>query len=531
MAISAVGGDRTRTAELMAATCLATDLGMGFPFEHGLHATLMAMRLADLVDVDRDTSSQIYYASLLMYSGCTVDAEVSAAIFGADMTPNIVPRQFGSATEALGGVIRALADQGTSVPRRVVQIASRLPEAGAHRKPHFAAMCEVAAMFAARFGLPTAIQGLFPLLTERWDGKGVLKRAKEVQIPLPIRIVHIARDAAFQRLIGGNEYAVSTVRERAGHSFDPEIARVFIDNSDSVLSAADVAESAWEPTLAAEPRPWLELEGDGIDRALAALGEFADLVSPFFTGHSNGVAALAVAAAGLCGLGGEEVASTRRAALVHDVGRVAVHPRVWQKIGPLSADEWEQVRLHAYHTERVFSRSPFLATLGTVASAHHERLDGTGYHRHATAPSLPPPARLLAAADAFQAMTEPRPHRDPLTPLTAGTLLGEQARLGRLDAEMVAAVLEAAGQPRPQIDRPAGLTEREAEVIGLLARGLQTKQVARALDISAKTADHHIQNAYRKIGVSTRAGATLFATEHGLVPWGELPMVKWAYHP
>ena len=208
-----------------------------------------------------------------------------------------------------------------------------------------------------------------------------------------------------------------------------------------------------------------------------------------------------------------------------------VHPRVWQKIGPLSADEWEQVRLHAYHTERVFSRSPFLATLGTVASAHHERLDGTGYHRHATAPSLPPPARLLAAADAFQAMTEPRPHRDPLTPLTAGTLLGEQARLGRLDAEMVAAVLEAAGQPRPQIDRPAGLTEREAEVIGLLARGLQTKQVAHALDISAKTADHHIQNAYRKIGVSTRAGATLFATEHGLVPWGELPMVKWAYHP
>ena len=272
-------------------------------------------------------------------------------------------------------------------------------------------MCEVAAMLAARFGLPPAIQGLFPLLTERWDGKGVLKRAKEVQIPLPIRIVHIARDAAFQRLIGGNEHAVSTVRERAGHSFDPEIARVFIDNSDSVLSAADVAESAWEPTLAAEPRPWLELEGDGIDRALAALGEFADLMSPFFTGHSNGVAALAVAAAGLCGLDGEEVASTRRAALVHDVGRVAVHPRVWQKIGPLSADEWEQVRLHAYHTERVFSRSPFLATLGTVASAHHERLDGTGYHRHATAPSLPPPARLLAAADAFHAMTEPRPHR------------------------------------------------------------------------------------------------------------------------
>src|SRR5215207_1560086 len=168
----------------------------------------------------------------------------------------------------------------------------------------------------------------------------------------------------------------------------------------------------------------------------------------------------------------------RRAALVHDVGRVSVPVRIWQKAAPLTADEWERVRLHAYHSERVLCRSPFLASLARVVTAHHERLDGRGYHRGATAASLPPPARLLAAADAYHAMTEPRPHREALSPQRAAETLGDEARSGRLDADAVTAVLEAAGHPAPRLKRPAGLTEREAEVIGLIVRGSQTKQVA-----------------------------------------------------
>ena len=136
------------------------------------------------------------------------------------------------------------------------------------------------------------------------------------------------------------------------------------------------------------------------------------------------------------------------------------------------------------------------------------------------------PARLLAAADAYHAMTEPRPHREPHPPERAAQILAEEASAGRLDPDAVAAVLEAAGQRAPRLERPAGLTEREVEVVAMLARGLQTKQVARALGISAKTADRHIQNAYRKIGVSSRAAATLFAMEHGLVAWGELPIAR-----
>jgi HD-GYP domain-containing protein (c-di-GMP phosphodiesterase class II) len=182
--------------------------------------------------------------------------------------------------------------------------------------------------------------------------------------------------------------------------------------------------------------------------------------------------------------------------------------------------------LHAYHTERILRQSSFLAALAPIATTHHERLDGSGYHRGLTAASLTPSARLLAAADVYHAMTEARPHRGPFTSVQAAAALADEARSGRLDPDAVGAVLDAAGQQVPRLERPAGLTEREAEVIALLAHGLQTKQIARQLGISPKTADRHIQNAYGKIGVSTRAAAALFAMQHGLGTWGELPMAE-----
>jgi DNA-binding NarL/FixJ family response regulator len=123
-------------------------------------------------------------------------------------------------------------------------------------------------------------------------------------------------------------------------------------------------------------------------------------------------------------------------------------------------------------------------------------------------------------------MTEPRAHRGAMAPADAAEELAREARAGRVDVDAVTAIVGVAGQRAPRLERPAGLTEREAEVVAMLARGLQTKQVARALGISVKTADRHVQNSYRKIGVSSRAAATLFAMEHGLVAWGELPMAQ-----
>jgi HD-GYP domain-containing protein (c-di-GMP phosphodiesterase class II) len=518
-------GDTVRVAEVIGALCLATDLGMGFPFEHGLHATIATMRLGERLGVDRPTASQAFYASLLLYSGCTTDAAEAAEIFGGDLTTHVVPALWGSPREQVAGVLRALPDPGASAPARALQVGRRLPRAARQDRPHLVAICEVARMLSGRFGLPAGVQGLFDLMTERWDGRGRLRRARGDEIPMAMRIAHVGRDAAFQRLRGGVDAAAAIVASRGGKAFDPAVAAALAGSAAEVLEV-EPGRSAWDEALAWEPEPHLRLEGPAIDEALAAMGDFADLLAPHLTGHSSGVARLAAAAAPRAGMGAADAVALRRAALVHDLGRVAVDARTWQRAAPLTPDEWEGVRLHAYHTDRILSRSPFLAALAPVASAHHERLDGSGYHRGATAAALPPAARLLAAADAFHAMAEPRPHRSALPPAEAASLLGDEARAGRLDAGAVAAILEAAGQPRARVTRPAGLTGREAEVVGLLARGLQTKQIARALGISAKTADHHIQNAYGKMGVSTRAAATLFAMERGLTTPGELPMSR-----
>jgi len=502
-------------AEVVAALCLATDLGMGLPLEHGLEATSIAMRLTELLDVDSDVATQTFYASLLMYVGCTTDAEVSSRIFPGGLTEHLAPVEQGSAGERLIGVSRAVTSPGSSHTRRLFEQARGLPSAARFQKPHYAAVCEVAEMLAERLGLPSSISSLFSLLTERWDGRGVLRRSSGDEIPLPLRIARVARDAAFQRLIHDPEDVTAVIRARAGKAFDPEIAQRFAETSRELFSAMD--QPAWEGVLSAEPRPWQELSDDGIDQALAAMGNFADLVSPYLSGHSASVADLAVRAAEVCGFAPDDVTTVRRAGLVHDLGRVAVHPSVWANKGPLTADEWEQIRLHPYQTERILDQSAFLARIAAVACCHHERLNGSGYHRRLGASALPPAARLLSTVDGFVAMTEPRAHRARLEPEEAAKNLVAEADEERHDPEMVAAVLEAVGLLPPPIRRPAGLTDREAEVIGLVARGLQTKQVARTLDVSAKTVDNQLQSAYRKIGVSTRAAATLFAMEHGLV--------------
>ncbi len=520
----AASGDRVRTAEVVAALSLATDLGMGFPLEHSLRSTLVALRLADRLGADDATLVQTYYGSLLVHIGCTADAEVAAALFeeGAALT-HFIPVAFGSTLEVMAGVARGLAGSGGPAPLRAARGVARLPQAARGLRGHQAAMCEVGRMLTDRLGLPDSVSGMFGHLTERWDGRGQPEGLRGEQLPLALRIVHVATDAAIQRFAGGDEHAVRVVRRRAGHAFDPAVAGMFADHAGELL-AADDGGSVWDEALAREPAPHLMLTGERLDGALAAMGEFSDLLSPFLVGHAGGVADLATEAARRRGLTDGEVADVRRAASVHDLGRVAIAAHVWQKASALTPDEWERVRLHPYYTERVLTRSPFLSAVAATSVCHHERFDGTGYHRGLAAPNLSVPARLVAAADAYHAMTEPRPHRPALEAQEAADVLAAQARAGRLCPDAVAAVLEAAGQPVPPPVRPAGLTDREVEVVAMLARGRQTKQIARALGISPKTADRHVQNAYAKMGVSTRAAAALFAMRHGLTTWGEFPI-------
>jgi HD-GYP domain-containing protein (c-di-GMP phosphodiesterase class II) len=209
----------------------------------------------------------------------------------------------------------------------------------------------------------------------------------------------------------------------------------------------------------------------------------------------------------------------RRAGFVHDIGRVAISAAIWGKEGPLTNAEWERVRLHPYYTERVLAQSKALAPLGQLAALHHERLDGSGYHRGVPGSFQNASARVLAATDVFHAMLEPRPHRPAFSPEQATSNLELEVREGRLDRDAVNAVLAAAGQKPRRARRtwPEGLSEREVEVLRLIARGLANRQMADRLGISKVTVGHHVQHIYDKIGVSTRAGATLFAMQHDLL--------------
>jgi HD-GYP domain-containing protein (c-di-GMP phosphodiesterase class II) len=292
-----------------------------------------------------------------------------------------------------------------------------------------------------------------------------------------------------------------------------------IGDPDPLLSSLAV-EDPLSSVLGAEPPPRATVPIGALGSLCEAFADLADLKSRYTLGHSRGVAALASTAGGLAGLEREAIDRLRLAALLHDVGRTSVSTSIWERPGRLSAGETDQVRLHPYWSERVLVRAPALAGFGPLAGAHHERLDGTGYHRRAGGAGLSREARVLAAADVMHALLEPRPHRPGRDVDGARRLLEEEARAGRLDPGAVGAVVEAAGAAAPRRAWPAELTDREVDVLRLAARGLSNKEIASRLVVSARTVQHHLAHVYDKIGRRTRAGAALFAMEHGLVELG-----------
>jgi HD-GYP domain-containing protein (c-di-GMP phosphodiesterase class II) len=334
-------------------------------------------------------------------------------------------------------------------------------------------------------------------------------------ISLPSRLAAVAFAAVMFHHAGGREAAAAAVLRWSGRALDPSLAEAFLQRRDEYLELIEV-DDVWSAALAAEPSPHRLVPEGKIDEVAHGFADFVDLKSPYLQGHSTGVATLAEGAARACNLAEADAIALRRAALFHDLGRAGVSTRVWEKRGPLTTAEWEQVRLHAYHTERILSRSPSLAALGRLAGLHHERTDGSGYHRGAPASLQSKAARILAAADVYQALTEERPHRAARAAEAAARVLEAQPGL---DREAVAAVLEAAGQRqrRVQTPWPAGLSAREVEVLRLLARGHSERKIAETLFISTSTVHTHVTHIYEKAEVTTRASVALFAMQHGLL--------------
>jgi HD-GYP domain-containing protein (c-di-GMP phosphodiesterase class II) len=507
-----------RRAEIVAALSLATDLGSGHPVERALRACLLALHLGDTLGLGTEALIEAYYLALLRYAGCTADAH-RAQLFGDEIALGVQI----DAVELWRPVpmLRFLfqhAGEGQPPLRRARMLASGLATGVQRSEAAAIAHCEVSQHIAARLGLGPAIQHSLGQMFERWDGRGVPGQAKGEGLTQAARIAHLAIDAELFYRLGGAQAAVAMARERAGGQYDPSLVERFCREAPRLLKPLD-ADSVWSTAIEAEPGARVCLAEAQFDEALRTIADFADLRSAYTRGHSPAVAELAAAAARRCGLPEADVVAVRRAGLLHDVGMTGVSISICDKSGPLSESDWERLRLHPYYTERILARPRGLAQLGALAALHHERLDGSGYHRGLPAPLLPPAARILAAADVYQAMIETRAHRPAHIPESAADQLRREARAGRLDGDAVRAVLDAAGHrvPRARTGQIAGLSEREIEVLRLLARGRSNRQMARQLTISERTVDHHIRHIYAKIGVSTRAAATMFAMQHHLV--------------
>jgi DNA-binding CsgD family transcriptional regulator len=337
------------------------------------------------------------------------------------------------------------------------------------------------------------------------------------------RLAQLAEFVEVAYRVGGVEAAKELGRKRSGKQFDPTLADLVATEANMLLADLDSV-GTWGAVIDAEPALAVVLSAERFDAALLAIANFVDLKSPYTLGHACAVSELAAAAGIQAGLDEDGVRTLRRAGVVHDLGRLGVSNSIWDKRGPLGAGELERVRLHPYLTERILHQSEALAPLGAIAVQHCERLDGSGYPRGLAGSAISQPARVLGAADAYQAMREPRPHRPARPADEVATELRAEARAGRLDTEAVEAVLGAAGH---RVSRrhggPAGLTAREVEVLRLLARGFSNKQIAERLVISPKTVGNHVEHIYAKIDASTRARASLFAMQHGLLPEEEFP--------
>jgi len=507
-----------RLADLMAALSCATDLAMGQPVDHALSSCVLAVRLGERAGLSASERQDVYYQGLLRFIGCNADTHIMAAVVGdeIELRTAFAAIDGGNQIQVLQLALRFIrsANPGASTLDLLRAMAQGMLTLGGLETEIFPGHCEVAQRLGERLGFSAGFVHGLGQLYARWDGRGV-PAIKAQAISPAVRIVSFAQDMAIFHRLGGLEAAMATARKRRGGQYDPGFVDLFLAQAPDLLSGA-AANPRWDDVLALEPGAPRVLAGPQFDEACVVLADFADIKSPWTLTHSRRVSTLASRAAALAGC---DAALLGTAGLLHDIGRVGVSAGIWGKAGPLSESQWEKVRQHAYYTERILGRSPALSRIGQLASSAHERMHGEGYFRGTRGAAIDRPARVLAAADVFCALTEERPHRRAVTPAKAADQLLAEARAGGLDADAVHAVLEAAGATAPsrQSARPAGLSEREVQVLALLARGHSNKQIARSLGVSPKTIGNQVQSAYAKCGVRTRAGATLYCMEHDLL--------------
>lgn len=511
---------RLRFAELMACLAAASELAMGQDADHALHSCAVAMRVARAWGLAGSDLHHVYYQSLLRFVGCNADTGVMAAIAGdvLELRRAMAPVDAAAAPRVLATLVRRIraAHADDSAMAAALAVLQGLGRATEFAREIFPGHCEVAQRLGRRLGFDERFVSGLGQLYARWDGRGSPAVAGEAILPA-VRVVIVVQELLSHQRAQGYAQAAQVLRERSGSQLDPVLVDLVLARGPALLEDLP---SRWDALPALEPPPHDTLDGAALETALSVLADHADIQSSWLLGHTRRVADLAVDAARQLGLDAATQALLRCAALVHDIGRVGISTHVWERPGPLSHGERDRVRLHSTYTGQVLRRAAALQPLAELASAAHERPDGSGYGRGLRGEALSLPARVLAAADVVAALGEARPHRPAFDLVSIERIVGEEVAAGHLGREATAAVLAVLGArlrtPAAITPLPAGLSEREGEVLRELVTGRTNKEIARRLGISPKTVGHQVQAVYRKAGVHTRAGATLFAIENGL---------------
>jgi putative nucleotidyltransferase with HDIG domain len=418
-----------RLSDVLSALSYALDITEGQLEGHSVRSCLIGMRIGEALGLDAADRSALFYSLLLKDAGCSSNAARLCELFGSDDFQIKRDHKLTDWTRPLPSLGHAIRN---AVPlqsplARAMRIVSLATDGSGSGHQMTATRCERGAEIALMLGFNEATAQGIRHLDEHWDGNGMPSHLKGGQISLFGRIVGLSQTVEVFFSSYDHDAALWVARKRRGTWFDPELVEVFLKLFRPAEAWRTISDDGARARLSAlEPEEHLVMaDEERLELVAQAFARVVDAKSPFTFRHSEGVAILAAGMAEAIGHSPEEVRRLRRAALLHDIGKLGVSNMILDKGAPLTHGEREAMRLHPLHTYEILNRVPVFRSFAEMAASHHERLDGTGYHRGLTAERFPPLTRELVVADMAEALSAARPYRAALPWDEVFAILGE----------------------------------------------------------------------------------------------------------
>jgi HD-GYP domain-containing protein (c-di-GMP phosphodiesterase class II) len=423
-----------RLSEILSALSYALDITEGQPQGHAVRSCLIGMRLAETIGYPESERGSLFYALLLKDLGCSSNASRLCGLFGADDRGLKREHKLTDWSEPMPALAYALrnAVPEASPLAKVARVASLAVKERGSAREMVHTRCERGADIAAMLGFSEVTREAIRALDEHWDGRGLPRGLAGHAIPLAARILGLAQSVEVFASAYGVESALAVAIERSGSWFDPDlVAALKTLRRDQVFWARALGPEPGAHLAALEPEEQALLADDAqLDRIAAAFARVIDAKSPYTYRHSEGVAEAAVGIGKTLELEDAELRDLRRAALLHDIGKLGVSNLILDKPARLTEPEMAQVRLHPAFTQQILDRVAAFQAIVQTASAHHERIDGKGYHRGLPGEQLDAASRALAVADVYEALTADRPYRAGLPREEVMAILRRQAGAG-----------------------------------------------------------------------------------------------------